>query len=110
MFVEEALAVSDIVLTVNSTVGIEAIVADKPLVVFDPMYTDYVGYVRGEAGMVSHSEDELYSILQLIANDADLRDKTRQLGQCFLRRRVLGFGDGQAGVRSLMYIKQVCKK
>lgn len=101
----EALAASDIVVTVQSGFGVEAVAAQKPLVVFDPTRTDTVGYLRGGAGVGAHDECGLLRALQAIIDDPGYRSNLLQSGERFIRERVVGFGDGRAGGRLLAAIE-----
>jgi len=105
---EDALAASEVVVTVDSTAGIQAIAARKPLVVFDPLRSDAAGYARGEAGAVVHTEEELLVVLRRLTTDSSFRDQVRERGQRFLSRRVVGVGDGEAGERLLAEIERTC--
>jgi hypothetical protein len=102
----EALAISDVVVTVDSTFGIEAVAAERPLVVFDPKRIDIVGYGRGAAGAAAHDETELRNVLQRLLGDPTFEAATRLQGQQFMTARVVGVGDGNAGSRLMAEIER----
>lgn len=107
---EEALAASDVVVTVDSTVGIQAIAAHKPLVILDWLSVDAAGYVQGEAGAAARTEDELLATLKRLMIDPNFREEMRACGQRFLAQSVVGVGDGLTGARLLAEIERVCTK
>jgi hypothetical protein len=66
---------SDIIITSFSTVGIEAVYFNKPLLVYDPLSQDIQGYIKDGVGFQVRSSDEIQTIIN------DLRTKNISINQ-----------------------------
>ncbi|MEM1319461.1 MAG: hypothetical protein AAGG75_04350 [Bacteroidota bacterium] len=99
----KTLAISDIVIVYNSTVGGEAAYFGKPLIVMDYANNDFSGFIRSGIGLGTHQYEEVRQTLSKLLNgqlEAPLEQQ-----QAFVHNRAHRI-DGQTARR---YIKAIRK-
>ena len=94
--IEESIAFSDVVVVGYSSVGLQAIAAGKPLVIFDPFKRDCLRYTEEKAGATVDSSEDLIVILNKLLRYPKCRLELCQLGSNFIGQRVLNYGDNKA--------------
>ena len=99
----KTLAVSDLVIVYNSTVGGEAAYFLKPLIVMNYANNDFSGFVRSKIGKGTHSYVELKEALQKLLDTNFAVSNTDQ--QNFIQQRAFKI-DGKTALR---YIESISK-
>lgn len=101
---EEVLSVCDIVVAGYSTVGLQALLYGRPLVIYDPFRRDPVGYIAQKAGAVAFDIDQLVRVISKLQCNSEFYRETVTLGEQFIRNRVYGYGDKLASKRLFQLI------
>lgn len=92
------IKISDVVITVSSTGGIETIAAEKPLIIFDPFYTPVSSHYNSGDILFLRNIDELTSAVEKIVSDDSFQKNLIQKQQSFLESTIFQ-NDGKAAER-----------
>ncbi len=105
------LAASDVVMTVFSTVGLEALLLGKPLVVLTDLERSYeMEYLQAGAAIPAESE-HLTDAVRRILYDSSTREALRKAAESFVRYHTLGLNAQAADrVSAVIYDHQVHAK
>jgi len=99
---------ADAVVTFNSTVGLEAMIFDKPVIAYNPTKRhDLVQFESTDAAFSVSDAKQLPSALRRVLSDADMRQRMRRARKQFIGDQAYQM-DGQARQRVLEMIKKVC--
>ena len=104
----EVLNASDIVITGNSTVGIEAMMFKKPLITIEG-FKFSMHYAESEASLGVISVSQMEDAISLILNDKMFKKKLIDNGQKFIKSRVYKT-DGKVSERIIQKCGELIKK
>ena len=92
MSLSESLSISELVVATSSTVALQALTANRPLIIFDPLKEDAANYIFNEAGDFCYSLFELESKILLILNDFNYKKYILKKGKEFLNTQIFNYG------------------
>lgn len=92
------ISISEVVLTVYSTGGIEAIAAEKPLIIFDPFNTPGSSFYNSRNILFLNNDDDLYSTLDKIMSDHFFLENVIRKQNIFLEENIFK-NDGRSAER-----------
>ncbi len=96
------LETADLVITVHSTVGTEAIYFQKPLIIIDPYMKDLVGYLRNRVAISARNEKELKNVIISIITGRNIVS-TKHLDQ-YIKEHAFKI-DGKVAERIVSFIE-----
>ena len=95
----ELLSICDVVVTISSTVGVEAAILNRPIIVVNlTRQPDTMPYVEEGIAVGVYRETDLRDALVRMLEENDFRNKLRKSRENFLRRHVYAV-DGKAASR-----------
>lgn len=106
----ELLWICDLLITFASTVAIEAIILDKPVItvnLFD--IPDSMPFARSGAAVGVYKEEDIVPVIRSILEDSQLRNKLGRNRRKFVREHAYRI-DGKASRRVVELVEQLIKK
>jgi hypothetical protein len=97
---------SEVVICGRSTTGLEALIAQTPLVYFGPADEDTYGYERSGAALVARDPEELGECLRRLVDDPRLRAELGARGTEHVQKQ-FGPLDGRATERATQLVREL---
>jgi len=96
---------SDVVITMGSTMLLEALALGKIGILFDTSQKDYYGYIRDGGCLMAYNDTHLVSVIEKILRNPELSAEMRQKASKFVVDRAMI--DGKASERTCQFIKDI---